>query len=375
MMNKMSRLLRRRQGAICERRGSILVLTAALMVVILVFAAFSVDLGYISMVKSQLQNASDSAAIAVLRELQDTSLAPAAREADALASAVQFAENNQPEYGDLLQNADITLGKWDVASGTFTAATWDPTAVQLTVRRATQNANKLDLFIAPAVGYDSIDVSVTSIAYIASVDVVPVALRSPSFGTIDPNVPAGNPGYEGSSSPLDGLSFKTGEEVVLFRFSQNVGSPVHLTLAVDKPGPGASQSDMKKVLRGDEDAISVADGDEYPVFDEGTGGESFGTELQKRLLEPFGSSKRTVKVPVVDALAGSRNSNNELVGPVRVSAFVSVHLDSVIGMTVPDPNDPGNTIDIQVLVGTVLENQADTVESLKNPNGRIRLVQ
>ena len=92
--------------------------------------------------------------------------------------------------------------------------------------------------------------------------------------------------------------------------------------------------------------------------------------MRKQGLSP----KRTLYVPVVEELPESRNpSNQQLDGPVRVSGFVSVHLDSIIEVTVPDPRNPSQTIKIQTIVGTVLEDQSS--DSLANPNGRIRLVE
>ena len=50
--------------------------------------------------------------------------------------------------------------------------------------------------------------------------------------------------------------------------------------------------------------------------------------------------------------------DGELDGNVRVVDFIAVHLDAVLETSVPDPNDPqdnGKTIDIELLVGTVVQ--------------------
>src|SRR5205823_1193746 len=52
----------RNRGA--DRRGVIAALTAVLLVVMLVFIAFAVDIGYMQVAKSQLQRTADSAAMA-----------------------------------------------------------------------------------------------------------------------------------------------------------------------------------------------------------------------------------------------------------------------------------------------------------------------
>ena len=46
-----------------RRKGVILVLAALLLVMIMAFTAFTVDLGYLSLSKAQMQNAADAAAL------------------------------------------------------------------------------------------------------------------------------------------------------------------------------------------------------------------------------------------------------------------------------------------------------------------------
>jgi uncharacterized membrane protein len=46
-----------------SRRGSITVLAAVLMIVILAFLAFTVDIGFIELTRTQLQMAADSGAL------------------------------------------------------------------------------------------------------------------------------------------------------------------------------------------------------------------------------------------------------------------------------------------------------------------------
>ena len=47
-----------------SRKGNVVVLAAALMVVILAFTAFTVDLGYIALTRTQLQAAADASVLA-----------------------------------------------------------------------------------------------------------------------------------------------------------------------------------------------------------------------------------------------------------------------------------------------------------------------
>ena len=47
-----------------SRKGNVVVLAAALMVVILAFTAFTVDLGYTALTRTQLQAAADASVLA-----------------------------------------------------------------------------------------------------------------------------------------------------------------------------------------------------------------------------------------------------------------------------------------------------------------------
>ena len=52
-----------------DQRGAVAVIVALTLVVLLAFGALAVDLGYLMMVKNELQNAADAGALAGAREL------------------------------------------------------------------------------------------------------------------------------------------------------------------------------------------------------------------------------------------------------------------------------------------------------------------
>src|SRR5262245_12479582 len=54
-----------------QRRGNIIVLTALLMIGLISFAAFAIDLGYLYAVRVELQRCADASAIAATWELID----------------------------------------------------------------------------------------------------------------------------------------------------------------------------------------------------------------------------------------------------------------------------------------------------------------
>ncbi|MCA9018399.1 MAG: hypothetical protein KDA77_23965, partial [Planctomycetaceae bacterium] len=55
-----------------KRKGAVIVLAAALMVMVLGFATLSIDIGYLSLAKNQMQTAADAAALAGASELSGT---------------------------------------------------------------------------------------------------------------------------------------------------------------------------------------------------------------------------------------------------------------------------------------------------------------
>lgn len=154
------------------RRGSMLVLSAFMMVIVMAVVAFAVDLSFISMTKSQLQNASDSAALATVAAIANTKLTGVAREAEARQWAIHYAERNQPNAGTLLADADITLGRWDRMTRTFIAVSPDvtPNAVEIVVRRTGAGGNEVPLFFGPVLGYSNADVTATTIATVGEDD-------------------------------------------------------------------------------------------------------------------------------------------------------------------------------------------------------------
>ncbi len=135
------------------RRGGVAPLTALLLIPLLGLVAFAVDMGWIVLTQSDLQNAADSAALAAAGQLMNgyvmynlpnqsanqLSILNTA-EAGATASAKQFAGLNAAGGVSSLTllNSDIQFGFTD-ANGVYTASsansTTYPNTVKVTVRR------------------------------------------------------------------------------------------------------------------------------------------------------------------------------------------------------------------------------------------------
>lgn len=169
-----------------ERLGSILVLSATVLVMVLALTAFAVDIGYIALTATQLQNASDGAALAAAIEMldglapgdypgQNAVLASATSAASAVATANR-AGDSSTVYLD--PASDIAYGhrEWNSETGTWTE-TWGSAPyniVRVTAHRdrgtatggvANTKADRpLPLFVAPVIGTNNANLQITATA-------------------------------------------------------------------------------------------------------------------------------------------------------------------------------------------------------------------
>lgn len=147
-----------------RRLGTVLVLTAVMMVAMFALLALAVDLGYVTLIRTQLQSSADAAALAATWELYDSRALsanlPDSGQANAMQAARFFASKNpvgkvEPELAD----ADISLGRLDITAGASSAFnSTDPTnfnAVRVRVRRTADQNGEVPSFFARVVGVDS----------------------------------------------------------------------------------------------------------------------------------------------------------------------------------------------------------------------------
>jgi len=140
-----------------EKRGNYSLMMGGLMFVIVGFAAFSVDIGLITMSELQSQATADAAshaALVVFRETHDydgdSSLAIAAGNA----AAQWIVDHNDVGLGHATLDAGSPqYGDFDYNTGLFTPGFWangGANAVKVEVAR--EDANAVDLILAPALG-------------------------------------------------------------------------------------------------------------------------------------------------------------------------------------------------------------------------------
>jgi Flp pilus assembly protein TadG len=161
------------------RRGSIVVLAAVFSVVILAFAAFTVDVGFIAIVKQQMQAAGDGASLAAATELMEPlrlGAAPTSQVTiDALNSGRTAAETvaaaNRSGYSastSIDPIADVEFGNrsWNSAANEW-VTNWNVgpfNSARVTIRKDSARGNPLPLAFAPAISHQSIDLQEVAVA-------------------------------------------------------------------------------------------------------------------------------------------------------------------------------------------------------------------
>ena len=140
-----------------RRRGTVLVLSAVLIAILVAFVALAVDVGYIMYVRNQLQNAADAGALAGAGVLRD--------DASVVASTAEsFAELNAVAASNAdVRPSDIQVGHWDNLSRVFSTA-GEPNAVRVTCRLDEARGNSPALFFARVFGNSTINLNATAVA-------------------------------------------------------------------------------------------------------------------------------------------------------------------------------------------------------------------
>ncbi len=186
-----------------QRKGSVLVLAAFCLILLMAFTAFVVDVGYIAYSKAQLQNVTDAAVLSAALELDmmgdqgdvqtnavDSALAVAAINPG---GTVDVTIAGAPEPMSVVQTSDVELGRQDFnpTTGKYTFS-FGPgntpyNVIKVTGKRAIRNSGgndldmRLPLFFAPVIGHEYAELEVTSIASFQPRDVMLVIDLSASM--------------------------------------------------------------------------------------------------------------------------------------------------------------------------------------------------
>jgi len=141
-----------------NRRGAIVVLAAVLLVILLGMIAFAVDFGYVVLVRTQLQTAADSAALAAATT--GTTIT------EAKAVAQDYANRHIAGGRNVsLQSSDIVPGTWNADTRTFTEiASGLGNAIKVTTKMDDTTGGQTQLFFGNLFGISSLSQEASAIA-------------------------------------------------------------------------------------------------------------------------------------------------------------------------------------------------------------------
>ena len=153
--------LRLKQLGNPHRKGAILVLTLVLMIFVFAFVAFTVDMGYMTLTKGELQNAADAAALAGVVDLKDGATA-------ARTTAKSFAAQHRAAGSPVIvPDTDILIGNFNFTSKVFTVTSTGANALRVITR-----VNNKPFFFAPVIGQKKFDSRCQATAMLNPRDIV-----------------------------------------------------------------------------------------------------------------------------------------------------------------------------------------------------------
>ncbi len=170
-----------------RRRGAIVVLTAFLMILMVAFLAFSIDLGYVATVRTELQRSVDAAALAGVRELaygvdaaQEAAVEYLARNPVGRDRGSEISAFDEQLAQFQLRHADnykISVGRWD--PNAYNSLTGDygmvlPTQTAPSAVSVFFEVPDQPLFFARALGRDTFSTRAESVAIFQPRDIVVV---------------------------------------------------------------------------------------------------------------------------------------------------------------------------------------------------------
>lgn len=157
-----------------SNRGAVIVLVAVMLVLLIGITAMAIDLSYRNVVKNELQNIADAAALAATRELgaiyqthtfteNQSFIASAGQVNQIHSAAINTAIENQAGTKNIvIKPADIIIGRWnteDPDDHRIDPITLEnPNAVKVTARRDETANNPISTFFAGIFGHSELTV-------------------------------------------------------------------------------------------------------------------------------------------------------------------------------------------------------------------------
>ena len=162
-------------------RGAAAVMVALTLTVLLAMGAAAIDIGHALVARNELQNVSDSAALAGTRALgqiyqgmtylQQQAYVLTGGDRAIIEARVQTAANANKAAGVAINinTADIQIGIWDPATRTLTPTVNQPKSVRVLSRRDASANGVISTFLANVVGMPSVSVNAVATADLTAV--------------------------------------------------------------------------------------------------------------------------------------------------------------------------------------------------------------
>ncbi len=241
MLIDRSHAMRHRQG------GAVMIMFGLLLVVLFGFMALAIDLGRTYVVRTELQNAADAAALAGAKDLNQKATGVSA----AINTAITMASQNNFNFATpvSITAANISVGSCpDDGSCTMASAssvTTDAQAAGKTFLKVDIPAVTLNAFFAQVMGITSTSAFGTAVAGYFVVDVSPVGVCA-----IDSSTPGGRRVVPGLADELTEYGFRRGVSYNLMNLGDVAGvSTPYLINPVDVyPGPCNNNNSSANVV-------------------------------------------------------------------------------------------------------------------------------
>jgi Flp pilus assembly protein TadG len=163
----------------CRRRGAVAPLAALLAAFLIGMVAFAVDIGWMVLVKADLQNAADAAALSGVKPLMDgyvnySLTLSSAQKTNILNAAMTSAKANAKTYAGYnaaggvssltLNDSDIEFGFTDGSGNYTTLANTSnyPNTIKVTLRRDSQANGALGLYFGSVFGVKSVSLTASA---------------------------------------------------------------------------------------------------------------------------------------------------------------------------------------------------------------------
>lgn len=255
-----------------HRRGNILTLAAASLAMIFAFAAFVVDVGYITLSRAELSSASDAAAMAAAQELTEgyknglttTQITTNAQNAAVAVAAANSGTGQASLYCNATRDLQLGNYSYSAATGQY-VTTWGQTpynVAAVTLRRnvagSTNGDKPLDLFFAPVIGHKTAGVirsgkaamlPITGVKKIPNVNlnILPITLDLPTWSNLEAGNGSDNYSYNSSTGTItsgsDGI-----KEVDLYPLSSSTTTAGNRG-TVDIGSSNNSTADISRQIR------------------------------------------------------------------------------------------------------------------------------